>query len=59
MKYLENHETIRNKQAREITFIRDSDKMKRILSTMADHGEIEGVPETAFGGKKYRRKQKQ
>ena len=30
MNYLETHATIRNKQAREITHIRDSDKMKRI-----------------------------
>jgi ATP-dependent DNA helicase RecG len=58
MKYLETHDTIRNKQAREITHIRDSDKMKRILSTMADRGEIEGVPGAQFGGMKYRKKQK-
>lgn len=58
MKYLEAHETIRNKQAREITHIRDSDKMKRILSTMAERGEIEGVPGAQFGGMKYRKKQK-
>lgn len=58
MKYLEKNPTIRNKQAREITHIRDSDKMKRILSTMADKGEIEGVPGAQFGGMKYRKKQK-
>ena len=58
MNYLETHDTIRNKQAREITHIRDSDKMKRILSTMADKGEIEGVPGAQFGGMKYRKKQK-
>lgn len=59
MKYLETHETIRNKKAREITYIRDSDKMKRILSTMADRGEIEGVPGARFGGMAYRKKQKE
>jgi ATP-dependent DNA helicase RecG len=59
MKYLETHGTIRNKQAREITHVRDSDKMKRILSTMADKGEIEGVPGAQFGGMKYRKKVKQ
>jgi len=32
--------------------------MKRILSTMADKGEIEGVPGAQFGGMKYRKKQK-
>jgi ATP-dependent DNA helicase RecG len=58
MNYLDTHNTIRNKQAREITHIRDSDKMKRILSTMADRGEIEGVPGAQFGGMKYRKKQK-
>jgi hypothetical protein len=58
MKFLETHSTIRNKEAREITHIRDSDKMKRILSTMADKGEIEGVPGAQFGGMKYRKKQK-
>jgi ATP-dependent DNA helicase RecG len=59
MKYLETHSTIRNKQAREITHIRDSDKMKRILSTMADTGEIEGVPGARMGGMKYRKRQKE
>jgi ATP-dependent DNA helicase RecG len=58
MKYLEAHPTIRNKQARAITHIRDSDQMKRILSTMAKKGEIEGVPGARFGGMAYRKKQK-
>jgi ATP-dependent DNA helicase RecG len=58
MKYLETHPTIRNKQAREITYIRDSDKMKRILSAMAIRDEIEGVPGAQFGGMKYQRKQR-
>jgi ATP-dependent DNA helicase RecG len=57
MKFLEKNGTIRNKQAREITHIRDSDRMKRILSTMADKGLIEGVPGAQFGGMKYRKKQ--
>jgi ATP-dependent DNA helicase RecG len=58
MKYLETHDTIRNKKAREITHIRDSDQMKRILSTMARKGEIEGVPGARFGGMAYRAKKK-
>jgi ATP-dependent DNA helicase RecG len=58
MKYLEKHEAIRNKTAREITYIKDGDQMKRILSTMADRGEIERVPGTQYGGQKYRRKRK-
>jgi ATP-dependent DNA helicase RecG len=58
MKYLEKNETIKNKQAREITFIRDSDRMKRILSRMAQRGEIEAVPGARFGGMVYRKKHK-
>jgi ATP-dependent DNA helicase RecG len=54
MKYLEQNEFIRNKKAREITFIKDSDQMKRILSTMAATGQVERVGE--FGGVKYRKK---
>jgi ATP-dependent DNA helicase RecG len=59
MKYLENNKTIKNKVAREITYIRDSDKMKRILSNMADRGEIEVVPGKKFGGTIYQKKEKQ
>jgi ATP-dependent DNA helicase RecG len=58
MTYLETHDSIKNKVAREITHIRDSDKMKRILSQMADRGEIQQVPGTAFGGTRYQKKQK-
>lgn len=58
MTYLENHESIKNKVARDITHIRDSDKMKRILSKMAERGEIEGVPGARFGGMAYQKKQK-
>jgi ATP-dependent DNA helicase RecG len=56
MKYLEKHDTIKNKQAREITFIKDGDQMKRILSNMADRGEI--GREGQYGGVRYRRKPK-
>jgi len=56
VEYLEKHGTIRNKKAREITYIKDSDQMKRILSKMADTGQIERVPETRFGGMTYRKK---
>ena len=54
MKYLETHPTIRNKEARTITHIKDSDQMKRILREMAKKGEIEGVPGKRFGGMAYR-----
>jgi ATP-dependent DNA helicase RecG len=58
VEYLEKYGTIRNKKAREITYIKDSDQMKRILSKMADSGQIERVPGTQFGGMTYRKKQK-
>jgi hypothetical protein len=58
MKYQETHVTIRNKQARQIIHIKDSEQMKRILSTMAKKGEIEGVPGARFGGIAYRTAQK-
>ena len=54
--YLDNHPTIRNKKAREITHIRDSDKMKRTLRQMAERGEIEAVPGARFGGMAYQKK---
>jgi len=58
LKYLESHSTIRNREAREITHIRDSDKMKTILRRMAERGEIEGVPGKRFGGMAYQKKPK-
>jgi ATP-dependent DNA helicase RecG len=53
MQYLQTHETIRNKKAREITFIKDADHMKRILQRMADRKEI--VKEGVGGGQAYRK----
>ena len=50
MKHLEKNETIRNKKARELTYIKDADQMKRILQKMAEVGEIEKVPGTRGGG---------
>lgn len=58
MKYLERNATIRNKKAREITYIKDSDRMKRILRAMSQSGAIEAVPGARFGGMAYRLKQK-
>ncbi|HTB94344.1 MAG TPA: ATP-binding protein [Candidatus Sulfotelmatobacter sp.] len=57
--YLEENPTIRNKKAREITFIKDADHMKRILLRMAENNLIERIPGTRGGGVMYRRKQKQ
>lgn len=57
MTYLDTHETVRNKDAREITHIRDSDKMKVILRQMAKRGEIERTGR-GYGGTTYRKKQR-
>ena len=53
LKYLQTNQTIKNKKAREITHIKDNDKMKRILSQMADRYEIQTVKGTRFGGTMY------
>ncbi len=58
MRYLEENATIKNKKAREITYIEDSDRMKRVLSKMAQRGEIEPVPGARFGGMAYQKKKK-
>ena len=55
MQHLETHETIRNKKAREITFTKDADHMKRILQKMAEKGLIEKVPNTRGGDSRTRR----
>ncbi len=57
MQHLETHETIRNKKAREITFTKDADQMKRILQKMVEKNLIEGVPNTRGGGFTYQKKQ--
>lgn len=56
-KYLETNDFIRNKKARELTFIKDADHMKRILQKMASTGEI--VKIGIGGGQAYRLKRKQ
>ena len=58
LKYLGENPTIRNKRAREITFVKDADQMKRILQKMVEKGLVEPVPETRGGGFAYRKKQK-
>ena len=58
VEYLSTYQTIRNKRAREITFIKDADQMKRILQKMVDNNLIEPVPNTRGGGFTYRKKQK-
>lgn len=56
LRYLEENGTIKNKKAREITFLKDPDQMKRILQKMVDRKIIELVPGTQRGGAKYRKK---
>jgi ATP-dependent DNA helicase RecG len=58
MAYLDKYESIRNKQAREITHIKDGDQMKRLLRKMAEGGEIEPVPGAQYGGMRYQKRQK-
>jgi len=57
LKYLDANATIRNKKAREITFVKDADQMKRILQKMVEKDLIEPVPATRAGGFAYRKKQ--
>ena len=52
------NESIKNKQAREITHIKDGDQMKRLLRKMAEGGEIEPVPGAQYGGMRYQKKRK-
>jgi ATP-dependent DNA helicase RecG len=58
LEYIAKNSTIRNKKAREITFIKDADQMKRILQKMVEKNLIEGVPNTRGGGFTYQKKQK-
>ena len=58
MKFLDEHGTIRNKKAREITFVKDADQMKRTLQKMVEKNLIDPVPGTRAGGFTYRKKQK-
>ncbi len=59
MDFLEKNPTIKNKKAREITHIKDSDKMKKILREMAKRGEIEAVEGARFGSMAYKKWNKQ
>jgi ATP-dependent DNA helicase RecG len=58
MKYLDEYGTIRNKKARQITFVKDADQMKRILQKMVEKELIDPVPGTRAGGFTYRKRQK-
>jgi ATP-dependent DNA helicase RecG len=56
LKYIEAHGTIRNKKARQLTFVKDADQMKRILQKMVEKSLLEPVPDTRGGGFTYRKK---
>jgi ATP-dependent DNA helicase RecG len=57
MEHLAKNPTIKNMTAREITFIKDPDQMKRILQKMVEKNMIQGVPNTRGGGFIYQLKQ--
>jgi ATP-dependent DNA helicase RecG len=58
MEHLAKYPTIKNKKARELTFVKDADQMKRILQKMVEKDMIEGVPNTRGGGFTYQVKKK-
>jgi ATP-dependent DNA helicase RecG len=55
MKYLETHETIRNKKAREITHVAMDYQVKSIFGKMQEKGLIEQVPNTRTNSTAYRK----
>lgn len=54
LEYLQIHESIVNRKAREICFIGSENKIKRILQRMVRNGLIEPVPETTRYNAAYR-----
>ena len=58
IKFLESHELIANKDAREITNIKSENAMKHILKTMVAAGELEIVEGATKFQTKYRRAKK-
>lgn len=58
LEYLQTHEQIVNKQAREISFIGSENKMKTILQRMVKQGLIELVPGTTRYNAAYQKTQK-
>ena len=55
MEYLDTHETIKNKQAREITFIHEDWRLKNIFRGMEDKKMIKQVAGTKTSATKYRK----
>jgi ATP-dependent DNA helicase RecG len=56
LQYLETHESIKNKKAREITHIPTDFRMKSIFGRMVEAGLIEQVPNTRTSSTAYRKK---
>ena len=56
LNYLEKHETIKNKTAREITNVKMDYQMKSIFGRMEEAGLIEQVPGTRTSSTAYRKK---
>jgi ATP-dependent DNA helicase RecG len=58
LKYLDEHPTIKNKQARAVTHVVRDHQVKKIFGTMVQKGLIEQVPGTRTGATAYRRRAK-
>jgi ATP-dependent DNA helicase RecG len=56
MEYLEEHETINNKQARAITFIHEDWKVKSIFRRMEEKKMIKQLQEKTTSNTKYRKR---
>ena len=55
LKYLENHNEIRNSTARELTGIRSENQMKEVFYRLRDRGLIEQVPEKKGNASAWRK----
>lgn len=53
--YLERHDTIKNKEARDLCYVDADYKMKRIFGRLEDRHLIEKLPGTSFGTTAYRK----
>lgn len=58
LRYLQDHETITNREACSITNYQSDTKMRRLLRSMIAQGALEQVPGTTRGGFKYRLREK-
>jgi ATP-dependent DNA helicase RecG len=56
LSYLEDHETVRNKTAREICGIGSENKVKNVFNRLIKAKKIERLPGTSYGTATYRKK---